>query len=217
MNKKIENYNTFDLIFIDTSALMNTTWLNKLISINYLDLKASNNKFIVTREVSHEIVKHLTSCSYRKQILAKEVINLLRENKDFFEIEGEKETQKIDPEEYNFADAALLSRLTKNRINKKQILITNDKKLGLDANNLKRSLSCFGHDITVLELKQDGNLVEMEFEKNDFYEQQISFNETIQNENEEKKITTYVATFLFGGLAVKFGEIIWKGLKSNVQ
>ena len=48
-----------------------------------------------------------------------------------------------------FADAKLLTELTENKSERKQLSITNDKKPGQDAYDLNNLESCKGHQINV--------------------------------------------------------------------
>lgn len=208
-----------EMIYVDTSILMNASWLKKYLEINYLFLLENHLKIIVIREVMFELIKHLHSDSIRKQKLAKEAINLLKENIEVFEIECIQEIHLFNTNEYIFADPILLSRLLEKRINYRQILITNDKDLVFDALNLNKSASCFGYEVYVFELCKNGELINMTFEENGKADEFSKDNEFDYSQkdvlsNNNMRFSS-IATFVLGGIVYKLGEYIWKEIKLN--
>ena len=136
-----------DIIYIDTSSLMNVQDLRMFLDNYQQYFIKYNKKIIVTREVCLEIVKHLSSKIESKEFKAKAVIDLF-----IFEDEN---LNNLDAEKA-FADSELLSRLTMGKTEFSQLLITNDKKLSVDAYNLNNLNSCFGKKFPyVIFLKMD--------------------------------------------------------------
>ena len=88
-----------------------------------------------------------------------------------------------------FADSELLSRLTKGKIEFSQLLITNDKKLSVDAYSLNNLNSCFGEKISVCYISKNGLLHKGETE---FENHVVNENNGIEPENstEEQIVTT---------------------------
>lgn len=145
-----------DLIYIDTSALMNVNELTLLVS-NIRNLLLAEGKHItVPHEVYIELLRHLKGNDNRKKLLAVQVFDLLYENKNIFFIEN---TEIKDIEIFKvFADAKLLASLTENKSSYRQLLITNDRKLSHDAYDLNNLESCKGHKIKVCYLNKYGEL-----------------------------------------------------------
>ncbi|HEL2735984.1 TPA: hypothetical protein UDO24_000901 [Streptococcus suis] len=147
---------TNDIIYIDTSSLMNVTAFENFIE-NYFEIFMEHSKqIIVTREVCLEIVKHLSSQNVGKQDIAKRVIEIFKEYENIFIFEDEN----LNDVEANiaFADSELLSRMTRDRSNFRQLLITNDKNLSIDAYNLNSLNSCKGQRIMVCYINKNGKL-----------------------------------------------------------
>ncbi|HEL1557172.1 hypothetical protein HO875_08130 [Streptococcus suis] len=145
-----------DIIYIDTSSLMNVTAFENFIE-NYFEIFMEHSKqIIVTREVCLEIVKHLSSQNVGKQDIAKRVIAIFKEYENIFIFEDEN----LNDVEANiaFADSELLSRMTRDRSNFRQLLITNDKNLSIDAYNLNSLNSCKGQRIMVCYINKNGKL-----------------------------------------------------------
>lgn len=145
-----------DMIYIDTSSLMNVEVFEEFVE-NYRNIFLDYQKrIIVTREVCLEIVKHLSSDSMNKQIKAKNVVRIFKNYSNLFTFEDENlnefEVGKA------FADSELLSRMTKEKSEFRQLLITNDKKLSLDAYSLNSLNSCKGQKIMVCYINGNGKL-----------------------------------------------------------
>lgn len=145
-----------DMIYIDTSSLMNVMELRKFLESYYQIFVDYNKRIIVTREVCLEIYRHLISKVETKQYKSQKVIEVLKQYKEIFIFEDENlnDTEA----ERAFADSELLSRITKEKIKHRQLLITNDKKLSVDVYNLNNLNSCLGAKISVCYISQDGLL-----------------------------------------------------------
>lgn len=207
-----------DIIYIDTSSLMNVQDLRMFLDNYQQYLIKYNKKIIVTREVCLEIVKHLSSKIESKQFKAQGVIDLFKEFCDLFIFEDEN-LNNLDAEKA-FADSELLSRLTMGKTEFSQLLITNDKKLSVDAYNLNNLNSCFGKKISVCYISQNGLLHKGQ---TDFESRVISEKDKIEEVNlsEEQKVTSivkdksskilYVLTgFCLGAVANKYAPKILK-------
>ena len=207
-----------DIIYIDTSSLMNVQDLRMFLDNYQQYLIKYNKKIIVTREVCLEIVKHLSSKIESKQFKAQRVIDLFKEFRDVFIFEDQN-LNNLDAEKA-FADSELLSRLTMGKTEFSQLLITNDKKLSVDAYNLNNLNSCFGKKISVCYISKNGFLHKGE---TDFESRVISEKDKIEEVNlsEEQKITSiaenksskilYVLTgFCLGSVVTKYAPKILK-------
>lgn len=152
----ISQIETADKIYIDTSALMNSEELEVLINRIKNQLMQDENKIFVSRAVCLELARHLESTDEKKQQLALDAFEVLAANQEIFELENrDLSTADICKA---FADAELLAKLTENRPEYKQLLITNDKRLGYDAYDLNNLESCKGYQIRVCYINHAGNL-----------------------------------------------------------
>lgn len=147
-----ENYlkyllGTCDDIYIDTSTLMNVEALRRFLESGKDDFSNSDNKIIVTAAVLSELKNHQQYDSNadkrERALVASELINTYP---DIFKFEKEDESTKID---YSFADRDFLSRLTLNKSSRRQLLITNDRKLGQDAYRINEQESNKGCRIMI--------------------------------------------------------------------
>lgn len=195
-------------IYIDTSTLMNVENLNNFV-IKYKHLFIENEKrIILTREVCLELVKHLSGDNSHKRFLSKQVIKVLKDNITLFKFEDEN--LSINEAKNTFADGALLARLTEERIYGNQILITNDKNLSIDVNNLSNSLSCKGNIITVYKIDSEGLLCRVNKEVT---LESVSIVSKVKNEEVKKvkrssviTVCSYLLTFGAGALVMKYCE-----------
>lgn len=145
-----------DIIYIDTSSLMNVEEFKVFIESYSEDFLNFGMKITVTREVCLEIVKHLSSEHIEKQTKAKRVIDIFKNFNTIFIFEDENLTSH--EANFAFADSELLSRMTKSKLDYKQLLITNDKNLCIDAFNLNTLNSCKGQQIMVCYINRNGKL-----------------------------------------------------------
>ena len=117
---------------------------------------ASGKKLYVHNAVYKELARHLGSGNPYKVKLALTAIELIVQNKDIFVVEA---TPLTDEEiEQAFADPQLLSDITLNRMNSRQLLISNDNKLCSDAFDLNRLESCHGRKVYVCYISWAGEL-----------------------------------------------------------
>ena len=73
-----------DMIYIDTSSLMNVMELRKFLESYYQIFVDYNKRIIVTREVCLEIYRHLISKVETKQYKSQKVIEVLKQYKEIF-------------------------------------------------------------------------------------------------------------------------------------
>ena len=207
-----------DIIYIDTSSLMNVEELRKFLE-SYSQIFIENNKrILVTREVCLEIVKHLRSKMESKQYKAQKVIEIFKEYYELFIFED----NNLNNIEANsaFADSELLSRITRGKTKFRQLLITNDKKLSVDTYNLNNLNSCFGEKISVCYISQDGLLHrgQTDFEsraiceKDKKEEVNVSEEQTVTRITEDKrsKILYVLTGFCLGAVVTKYAPKILK-------
>lgn len=207
-----------DIIYIDTSSLMNVEELRKFLGSYYQIFIGNNKRILVTREVCLEIVKHLRSKMESKQYKAQKLIDIFKEYYELFIFED----NNLNYFEANsaFADSELLSRITRGKTKYRQLLITNDKKLSVDTYNLNNLNSCFGEKVSVCYISQDGLLHKGQ---TDFESRVISEKDKIEEVNlsKEQKVTSivedksskilYVLTgFCLGAIATKYAPKILK-------
>ncbi len=145
-----------EIIIIDTSAVMDYEELYQLVTRIECLLLEFSKKIVVPRVVWIELMRHINSKKQDKREKALRAVDILCMRPDIFEIESEY----FDPKEMlkTFADAELLSELTRKKVQYHQLLITNDKKLSKDAFNLNNQESCHGHQIVVCYLSRAGKL-----------------------------------------------------------
>ena len=193
-----------DVIYIDTSSLMNVQELSKFLDSYQQCFIKHNKKIIVTREVCLEIVKHLSSKIESKQFKAQRVIDLFKEFRDVFIFEDQN-LNNLDAEKA-FADSELLSRLTKGKTEFSQLLITNDKKLSVDAYSLNNLNSCFGKKISVCYISKNGLLHKGE---TDFGNHVINENNGVELENSnEEQVVSQISEGFKSKLLYSVGGIV---------
>lgn len=153
INKMIANN---QLIYIDTSAMMNSYRFEHFIIRVKPFLVSYHKKLILADEVWLELKRHLGSPLPEKREKASKAIQLINDNRSLFDF-TDKEYSEEDMDRA-FADRELLAELTFNKQDFTQLLITNDINLEDDAYNLNRQASCQGHLVRVCYLNQNGGL-----------------------------------------------------------
>ncbi len=145
-----------DVILIDTSSAMDYKGFKKLVDQIELPLIENNKNIIVPKVVWMELIRHLNSSNEEKKVKASHAIYIINEHRNIFMLEDDN--LDYDKMIKTFADAELLSDLIKNKVMYNQLLITNDKKLSIDAFNLNNQESCKGRKINVCYITNSGNL-----------------------------------------------------------
>lgn len=145
-----------DRIYIDTSSVMTVQNFEKFIN-HYADMFISyQRQIIVPKTVCLELLRHANSANEDKKIKAKKAIQILLTYQELFILEGIME--QGDTIEDGFADSELLSIITRDKMKFTQLLITNDKKLSVDAYQMNRLQSCYGQGIMVCFISDNGEL-----------------------------------------------------------
>ena len=139
-------------VYIDTSALMNTDRLQLLVDNIEKDITL-RKKIIILANVYQELMDFSKGYNNDKRILANYALDIIS-NSNVFVVNPEFK-RKRKP----FADPKILTTLIENKIEKPKIIITFDKSLAIDANNLN-DLKCMnGNEIKVLTISEDGELI----------------------------------------------------------
>lgn len=139
-------------VYIDTSALMNTDRLQLLVDNIEKDITL-RKKIIILANVYQELMDFSKGYNNDKRILANYALDIIS-NSNAFIVNPEFKRKKKP-----FADPKILTTLIENKIEKPQIIITFDKSLAIDANNLN-DLKCMnGNEIKVLTISEDGELI----------------------------------------------------------
>lgn len=145
-----------DVIVIDTSSIMDYEGFKKLVEQIELPLLEINKNIIAPKVVWLELMRHLNSDNEDKKIKTRHAIDTIYKHRNIFMLEDEN--LNYDKMIKAFADAELLSELIKNKVMYNQLLITNDKKLSIDAYNLNNQESCKGRRVNVCYITKNGHL-----------------------------------------------------------
>ena len=140
-----------EMIYIDTSTLMNVESLRIFIGRTEKIFESRNKQIIVSRTVVSELKKHAVSDSVEKRKKAEEALDLLEQFQMMFYVECEDNTN-------GFADSELPARLILMKSSCSQVLITNDKKLSKDAYAINEQESNHGNKIMVCHINYAGFL-----------------------------------------------------------
>ena len=155
--------NKTELIYIDTSVLMNPLHLYRFIN-RYKDMFTDcGKKIIVSNTVYQELLRLANSNNEEKANKARTGLRLIYGYSDLFSLERSAgEPEDLD---HAFADPELLTRLTQERRFKRQLLITNDRDLSQDAYDLNTTHSFRGKEIYVYYVNYGGYLTPSSFDK----------------------------------------------------
>lgn len=212
-----------DVIFIDTSSLLQNTSLEFLTKLKPFLIKYSK-ALILPMKVYEELQKHQKN---KEDIaLAKLAVVAIKQlatfqNENCLQIFGD---EKID----NFADNVFNTQITRLRVNKSVLLITNDIKLGQDILKLNESKSVNGKKIFVQKVDRFGNFQrirsEEEFKKEKpkkFAEDKFNLANTIVSYNEElmsysKEINLSSLLFTEQNTTVQLCKELGKGGEGSV-
>ncbi len=144
----------FDTVMLDTCSLMEDSfpeWLDVLKEAkDYLD---QGFTLVVPKACYTELLKHSISRDVEKKITAKRALKILKKAKhDRLVSVGKKNFNE------NFADNAIYSQASQDRINQRILVITQDKKLATDLKNLNKLTSQRGKPISVYKVVPGGKL-----------------------------------------------------------
>ena len=144
----------FDVVMLDTCSLMEDSfpeWLDVLkLAKGYLNPKFT---LVVPKACWSELKKHSISRDAEKKITSKRALKILKKAKH-------ERLVSIGKKKYNqnFADNAIYSQASQDRINLKVLVITQDKKLATDLKNLNKLNSQKGRPISVYKVVPGGKL-----------------------------------------------------------
>ena len=158
MNSIAEIVENSDIIYIDTCSLMQSENTESVIEAIRPYLLAVNKKILITAPVSHELMKHKIRKKEQTIHLAEKAYEIIEKYDDVFTLEDCGTTK----EEIfaAFADPRLIARMTMCKDHNSQLLITNDKKLSVDALNINTLKSCKGKPVNVYSISESGELEE---------------------------------------------------------
>ena len=144
----------FDTVMLDTCSLMEDSfpeWLDVLKEAkDYLD---QGFTLVVPKACYTELLKHSISRDVEKRITAKRALKILKKAKhDRLVSVGKKNFNE------NFADNAIYSQASQDRINQRILVITQDKKLATDLKNLNKLTSQRGKPVSVYKVVPGGKL-----------------------------------------------------------
>jgi len=147
-----------DIIYIDTCSLMQSENTENVIEAIRPYLLAVNKKILITAPVSHELMKQKIRKKEPTVHLAEKAYEIIEKYSDVFTLEDcENSKKEIFAA---FADPTLIARMTVNKEHHSQLLITNDKKLSVDALNINTLKSCKGKPVNVYSISESGELEE---------------------------------------------------------
>ena len=222
--EKLLNKN--DLVYIDTSTLMNESELRLFIE-NYERLFLQKEKeIIVPAVVWQELNQHINSkpCNEDKRRKATVAMGLIQKHGSLFCLE-ENGACSYDSR-IAFADSIILGRLLMECIYSKQLLITNDRRLSIDAYELNTQESFRGQLICVCYINSRGELHRCDCTKEDAgfngnktgnHEQQVPENDSFLTANNCARIVGWVSAatgfFAMGYNVAKHGKTVLNYLK----
>ena len=224
----VENLlNRNDLIYIDTSTLMNESDLQLFIE-NYENIFLQKEKeIIVPAVVWQELRQHINSnaCNGEKCRKATAAIKIIQNHRNLFRLE-EDNASPYDSR-MAFADSIILGRLLMECIYGKQLLITNDRRLSIDAYELNTQESFRGQLICVCYINSRGELHRCDCTKEDagfngnktgnHEQQQVLENDSFLTTNNCARIVGWVSAatgfFAMGYNVAKHGKTVLNYLK----
>ena len=215
-------------ITMDTASLMEIDSLKRMVD-KYREVFLKHGKMIIIPAVvCQELVRHLTSDIEDKREKADKALKIIRNNGDLFTVElAEYSSEEIRKA---FADREILLRLSSARANRKQLLITNDRKLSRDAYNLNLMESCGGKTVFVCYLNFCGDLCRCDYLTKNLSESEatkvIVKKEPVYVEVEKKHKTSAGDIFgwIIGGLVMfgagygtcKYGKYAMNAIKNLI-
>ena len=199
------------VILLDTSVAMDEKF-EDLVNEMELLLMENRKKIVVKNAVWAELLRHLGSDDEIKQQRATKAVEIIGMHQNIFDINGwGLSSDKIFR---SFADAEFLADLTRHKNRYTQALLTNDKKLSRDVNNLNSQESYLGKQISVYSLN-NGNIVLCPCEEKEVSEpEKIIIKEKVKENNSILPIVGSTLTALTAGVFIgKYSKNILKMLK----
>ena len=156
-------FDRYDRILIDASSLMNYEALDLFLARNGDGIRNSGRWILIPGSVQMEIARHIDSGKPDKAEKALECIAVLAGHPELI-VCG-----KCDiPEELMYsthADPEILAMLVSGKRHYRQLLITNDCDLAMDALELNSQRSCQGEQISVKRINKNGELKSFKLKK----------------------------------------------------
>ena len=156
-------FDRYDRILIDASSLMNYEALDLFLARNGDGIRNSGRGILIPGSVQMEIARHIDSGNPDKAEKALECIAVLAGHP------GLIVCSKCDiPEELMYsthADPEILAMLVSGKRHYRQLLITNDCDLAMDALELNSQRSCQGEQISVKRINKNGELKSFKLKK----------------------------------------------------
>lgn len=215
-------------ITMDTASLMEIDSLKRMVD-KYREVFLNHGKMIIIPAVvCQELVRHLTSDIEDKREKADKALKIIRNNGELFTVElAEYSSEEIRKA---FADREILLRLSSARANRRQLLITNDRKLSRDAYNLNLMESCSGKTVFVCYLTYCGDLCRCDCSTKNLPEAEatkiIVKKEPVYVEVEKKRKTSGgdILGWIIGGSVIfgagygtcKYGKIAVNAIKNLI-
>ena len=201
------------IIMLDTSVAMDKQFKNLVDAIE-MPLMEKRRKIIVKNAVWAELLRHLASNVPVKQQRATLAVEIIGMHQNIFEIND----FGVDSEKIlrSFADAEFLADLMIHKNRYTQALLTNDKKLSRDANELNNQESCLGKQISVYNLNSTGNIVFCPYvPEEERVIEKIIIKEIPKESSNVMPIVGSSAVALIAGVVIgKFGKQIFNMVKS---
>ena len=216
----MEIISSYKKIIMDTSSAMHYKGFAALVESIEKTLEMEGKKIYIPKVVWLELIRAYNSSDSEKVERAHHAISIISSHRNIFEIESEEVFQ--DEIDKSFADPILLCDLIMGKRDSNILLITNDRMLSCDANEINHQASCKGNRIETYFISDNGKLcpgckryreepqvIIKEVEK--VVEVPIQRNDS----NGLLEATKYIGTLLLGaGLGV-LGTNVYVSVKNN--
>ena len=161
--KKQTVFDRYNKIVIDTSSLMEFETLRMFLVKNSDAIRDSGRQILIPESVQMEIARHIDSGKLDKVEKSLACISVLAEYPDLIVCNncGIPEDLKYS----THADREILAMLISGKSQYRQLLITNDYDLAMDALALNSQRSCPGETISVRRINKNGELKSFKVKK----------------------------------------------------
>lgn len=149
-------FDRYDRIYIDASALMNNTALELFLGKYEDRIISSGIQIIIHESVQLELARFMTGNDPDKHHKAMGCLNVLERHPGLIVCGSSALPEALVDDA--FADPDILAELLKGKRRFRQLLITNDGGLSLDALDLNRQHSCQGKPVSVKKISMNGDL-----------------------------------------------------------
>lgn len=149
-------FNRYDRIYIDASALMNNTALELFLEKYEDRIMSSETPIIIHESVQLELARFMTGNDPDKHRKTMGCMDILGRHPGLIVCGSSNLPEELVNDA--FADPDILAELLKGKRRFRQLLITNDGGLSLDALDLNRQHSCQGKPVSVKKITRNGCL-----------------------------------------------------------